>query len=442
VLVVELLNGQDFAFTTLASQPWRLHFAATADSAGALGNAHQALNLAGSGAGYSVPCRPLDASILKNVAAPSTQGSLVPTVAPPAGTATSWDPLSGLTGVTNPNSGDGVGNHAIVYDANVHAANAANNSTLDARYTAAINSMLAVQAPASLIDIVVSARKSQVIRNTIKSHCLTATAQGLTRRGVISPSLSLQTTQGAIAAADPGVGANRTERLDYSWPGVTTSISQAAGFAIAGADGSTVTSGILDTTGDSWLASIESNVPSEVNPGIVAPPVPAVLAPVLGYARGTPVLGINDYIALKAAGIAGLFNDPDTGWQIESGVTTSLNANEVDIPRARMADFIEDSIAVAMAPFKDLNQTPSLIETEFGEIVGFLEGLKSTNNPPASRIADYDVDPVNGNSADLVAQGITVFITSVRLYQAQKNLVLQSNIGMGVVITQVINGGQ
>jgi hypothetical protein len=434
-LVVEKLNGATFDWVSGTAQPWRLHVAAAADSSGTA-NLHLALVQTG-GAGYLIPMRPLDASI-------AIDAAITPTVPSAAGTASSWNPTSGLTGRTNHITGDSGGNHSIIYDAAITGPNVAASAALDARYVAAISAMRQVQPPASLIDIVVSARKSSTIRNTISSHCQTATAQGLTRRGVNSPALSVQTTQAAIANTDPGVGVNRTERLDYSWPGCVVYIPQAVGFPLNGADGSTVLDGTLDTTFDTWLASIESNVPPENNPGQVAPPVPQVLAPVLGYQRATPQLQlqVEDYIALKAAGVAALFMDPDTGPQIESGVTTSLNAAELTIQRARMADFIEDSIAVAMKPFSKLNQTTQLIDTELGEINGFLNDLQSPNNPSAQRIVGFFVDPVNGQTASLTAQGITVFLISVQLLHSQDNLVLQTNIGFGVVQTTVVSGQQ
>jgi hypothetical protein len=422
------MDGSNFAFTTLGSQPWRLHVAASADSSGAVLNQHLSL-VQTSGAGYTVAVRPLDASI-------AVDAALSPTIAPPSNSASAWDPLSGLVGRSNHNDGDSGGSHSVVYDANIHQINRAGTAQIDARYQAAIAAMLQVQAPASHIDIVLSARKRPTIRSTIKTHCLVATSQGLTRRGIVSPGFNeVSSTAGAIAASDPGVGGMRNERIDYSWPGAITSIPQAVGFNIAGADGSVVTDGTIDTTGDGWLAAIESNLPPENNPGQIAPPVDEVLSPILGYARGTPLLGIQDYTAMKAAGVAGLFNDPDVGWQIESGITTSLIAAEVPIARARMADFIEDSINVALKPYTKLNQTTLLVETEFSLIVGFLESLKSPNNPAAQRIIDYSVFTDLTNEAS----GVTQFNINVQLLNSQNNLVLQTNIGMGVVITKAVS---
>jgi len=441
-LAVEKLDGTNFDWATPSETnvPYRLHVAAAGDSSGAVGNNHLYL-VQTTGVGYGVACRPLDASIAVDTA-------LTPSVAPPTPTATGWDPLSGLTGRTNHNDGSGASTlgDAIIYDANIHAPNTQDTSALDARYEFAIAACLEISGPASTINIIWAARKSTVIANTLKSHELTANAQGLTRRAIISPALKQGTnpvtsTQSAIAVAYPGVGANRDYSMDYSWPGAMTSIPQCSGFSLQGADGNAVTSGILDTTGDGWLAAVESNIPPENNPGQAAPPVPQVLAPILGLARDAPQLQMADYIAMKAAGICGLIIDAVLGPQFQSGVTTSLIPGQQDIAGARMSGYIEDSIANAMRPFKDSNQTIELIELELGEMVAFLEGLKSSNNPAAQRIVDYSIDPTSGNTQQLTALGITVFIIQVQLLQAQKNLVLQTQIGAGVVVVQPVSGG-
>jgi hypothetical protein len=438
-LTVELLAATNFDWSTgtTASMPWRLHVAAAGDSAGVFGN-HLAL-VQTTGAGYQVAMRPLDASI-------AIDAALTPSVVPAAGTATSWNPLSGLTARSNHVDGSGAStlSISIIYDANIHAPNTADTAALDARYSTAIAACLQPTGAPSTIDMIWAARKSSAIASALYQHELTANSQGLSRRALIAPSMPQGTnpvasTQSAIAATYPGVGGQRDYNLDYSWPYCQTSIPQAVGFSLAGADGSIVTNGILDTTSEGWLAAVESNIPPENNPGQAAPPVPQILSPIVGLGRGVPVLQMSDYIALKAAGICGMIIDPVTGPQFQSGVTTSLITGQQDIAGSRMSDFIEDSIAAAMKPFINLNQTTELIELELGEIVGFLENLKSTNNPAAQRIVDYSVDPTSGNTQALTALGITVFIIQVQLLQAQKNLVLQTEIGAGVVVTQAIS---
>ena len=85
-LTLEQLDGSSWAIQTAASLPWRLHNAATADTAAG----GQALNpgaLYSATSGYTVPARPLDATI--------AAGTIMQQSTPPAvPTATSWNPLS------------------------------------------------------------------------------------------------------------------------------------------------------------------------------------------------------------------------------------------------------------------------------------------------------------------------------------------------------------
>ncbi len=412
-LVYEKHDGSAFVATASSSAlAWRLHIGETFDTG--------PNNAFAEAAGYQVLARPLSATI-------AAAQPLAPKVAPPAGTATTWDPQSGLAGETNPTL-------PITYDALVHAANPANNATLDARYQAALAACLDDSDPANTVQIVIPARKSSTIRNALKQHVVTASARDLTRRGIISPEINTNTLSTILGSADPGVGANRSERIDYSWPGARVSIPEAVGFSIATSDGKFTTDGILDVGGDGWLASIESNLPPERNPGQGAEPVPTVTSPILGFARGTPKLDITSYTALRAAGVAGLRLDRSIGaYIIQSGVTTSLNSGEKNINRRRMADYVQDSLARGLAQFSKLPLTKSLKDSAVSECVAFLNGLLSPNNPAAQRIDGYTVDDVSGNTPALAQQNIFVIIVAVAMTPTADDFVLQTNIGNGVV---------
>ncbi len=413
-LVYEKHDGSAFAAAASSSTlAWRLHVGNTADTG--------PLNAFAEAAGYNVLARPLNATIAAGTA-------LAPSVIPPAGTATFWAPNSGLNGYTHPTI-------AITYDANLHAPNVANNAVMDSRYEAAIDALLDNTDPADEINMVESARKSLIIRNKIRQHVDVASARDLTRRGQIAPELSVQNLVTVIGNADPGVGANRDERIDYSWPGVQTQIPEAVGFKIACSDGTTTTDGVLDVTSDGWLSSVESNIAPELNPGQAAPPVPTVMAPILGYARGTPKLDITSYTAMRAAGICGPRLDRTVGWIFQSGVTTSLVSGEQNINRRRMADYIQDSIARSVVSFSKLPLTNSLKDSMTSEIVAFLNGLLSPNNPAAQRIAGYTVDDVSGNTPALTAANIFVVIVSVQLIATADDIVIQTNISNDAVVS-------
>src|SRR5262249_30092133 len=113
-----------------------------------------------------------------------------------------------------------------------------------------------------------------------------------------------------------------------------------------------------------------------------------------------------------------------------------LLSGQKNINRRRMADFIEDSLAQALVQFAKLPMTTQLRDGAESETNAFLEQLLSPNNPAAQRIDDFKVDPVSGNTPELEALGIFVLVVSVRTLPTADFIVLQAQIGEGVVITR------
>lgn len=422
-LTIERQDGSNFTvgnWVASAALAWRLHPGATADSG--------PFNRLSEPAGYLVPARPLDATI----AAATT---LTPSVVPPAATASSWDPLSGLEAITDPATG-------LVFTAAIQGPNAVSAAGIDALYVAAFDSLLGEASPQRDVNIVWAARKSANIRTKIKSHVLLASSVGVGRSGVISPDLSVQSIAAAISDSDPGVGANRDERVDYSWPGVTTFIPEAVNFQLKCADGFLTgqdknhPAGTLDVTADGWLVSLLSQLAPERDPGQAAPPTPLALALISGLQRGAPNLMMTDYTILKQKGICAIRIDRSVGPVFQSGVTTSLTSGQTDINRRRFADFVEDSIAEAFGPLAKLPMSQDWKDTLVSEDDAFCNELLSPDNPKAQRIDAYQIDDVNGNTPDLEEKGIFVVITKVRMTPIGKFIVIQAEIGNGVVITK------
>lgn len=416
-LTVQKLDGANFDWTTGASLPYRVHPQTDGDTGGEGGVSAQLSDVVG----YKLPARPIDATI-------AAATSLAPTVVPPAATATSWDSLSGLTLRSHHTAG-------FVYDANVQAPNAANHASIDALYVTAIDGLAQDISPAREVNIVYGARTSTAIRSKWKSHVLVVSETGLGRVACISPNLQTVSTTAAAADADPGVGANRSERVEYAWPGAQTFVPEAAGISIATADTLTTESGILDVPCDGFLAAVLSNLPPERNPGQSAPPVGTVLSPILGLQRGLGNLGVGDYQVLRAAGIVGIRIDQNVGPVFQSGVTTSLTSGQKNINRRRMADFIQDSVSARLVQLSKLPLTQALKDTITSEVDAFLNQLLSPSNPAAQRIVSYSVDDVSGNTPALEAQGIFVVIGKVRTLATADFIVFQTEIGEGVVTT-------
>jgi hypothetical protein len=432
-ITVEALNGANFPFAGAANVPWRLHFASDADSAPVL--VPGASTPGGYGAadvgGYTIPSRPLTNATGGNTSGAWAAGTqLTPREVPPATTGSSWDVLSGLGGRLMPGGGGG-----IQFTAAVQGINAPASAGIDALYATAIDALLADADPARSVNILVAARKSAVIRSKLKSHVETASSQGIGRSAVLSPDLGTVLLTTVLGDTDPGVGANRSERVDYAWPGVKMFVPEAVNFRLKTADVNTTIDGILDDSTDFWLASVMSNLPPERNPGQAGPPVPEVMAPVLGMQRGLApsALGIGEYIQLRDKGVVAVRFDRTAGPIFQSGVTTSLISGQKNINRRRMADFIEDSLAERLVQFSKLPLTAALKDQMVGETVAFLNELLSPNNPPAQRIVDFQVDDKSGNTKELEAKGIFVLIVRVRTLATADFIVLQAEIGEGVL---------
>lgn len=418
-LTLERQDGSAFSSSnsfSASGQPWRLHPASDADTG---------VGINANAAAFTVPARPTVASIAAATA-------LTPVVAPPLPTYNSWNPLSGLGMVTDPTTG-------LVYTAAVQAPNAVSSASLDALYLNALTIMQSQNLPEASVNILWAARKSANIRSGLRSSVDNESAIGVGRIAVVSPDLtSVVTTSQAVATNDPGVGANRDERLIYSWPAVQTFVPEAVNVNIKGADGNTYQNGIIDIPADGWLVAVMSNLNPELNPGQAGPPVPSVLAPITGLARNAPTLGINDYIAMRQNGICGIRIDRTVGPVFQSGITTSLVPGQTTIQRRRMADFIEDSISVATAPLAKLPLTLLFQDNLVSSIDSFLNNLQSPNNPALQRINAYYVDDKSGNTAALLAQGVFVVIVGVQTTPTADFIVYQFNIGNGVVIPQQI----
>lgn len=421
-LTVEKQDGSSFTWTTGTLLPYRLHVANTADSGGATQLSEVA--------GYITPARPLT----NGSGSSATDGSIAastllnPALVPPTPDATSWDPLSGLKMRIMPGG-------ALVYTAAVQQPNAPTAAGLDALYDGTTDSLLGEELPQREVNIVYSARTSTAIRNKLKSHVLVASSVGVGRRAILSPPLDTLTKATVVGDSSPGVGATRHERVDYCWPGAVTFVPEAVGFTIATADGKTTTDGVLDVQGDGWLAAVESNLPPERNPGQAGPPVPDIMAPILGLQRGVSGLNISDYTNFRSKGIVALRIDRTVGPIFQSGVTSSLISGEKNINRRRMADFIEDSCAQRLVQFAKLPLTNQLKDGAAGEVNAFMNELLSPNNPAAQRISAFEIDTKSGNTRTLTAKNIFVIIARVQTVPTADFIVLQAEIGEGVQIT-------
>jgi len=317
-------------------------------------------------------------------------------------------------------------------------ANAMTESQLDAAYAAAIATTTDVNSVARVANIIVSARQSNTVRSQLRANALYASANGCYgRMACVSPPLNTSPQVALSQVAAPGVGATSDQRVIYCYVGNNTFVPLIGQVGLAGGVGFTAT-GNVDVHSDTLMASILSQLNPEENPGQLT----TFTANVNGIETGANVQGfdINDYIAFKAAGIAAL--RMDNGVAIFQSGVTSVNPQVFPqltrISRRRMADFIQDSIAIAAKAFGKKLSVQARRKALKGEIRSFLAGLLSKNNPGSQRIGGYTVDDSDGNTDVTLSEGMYRITVNVKTLASLDSIVVQTTIGEDVDVTEVL----
>jgi hypothetical protein len=314
---------------------------------------------------------------------------------------------------------------------------ALSESAIDASYTVAIDSTLNSASVAAETNIIWSARQSNAVRTKLRQNANDAAASGLYGRiAVIRPPLKTTKAQARSGAAQPGVGAYRDQRVVYVYPGVQTFIPAIATIGTAGGAGFTA-DGIIDIGADGFLASVCSQLPPEENPGQLT----TFTGGAIGIEAGNPDvqnLTLTDYKNFRASGICA--PRMDLGSMIfQSGVTSvdpAVYPSLRNINRRRMADFIQDSLGIALKAFGKQLATRTRRALITGQIKSFMDGLLSPNNSAAQRIEGYTIDSVSGNTAETLALGIFRIILNVRTIASLDAIVLQTTVGESVDVSQ------
>jgi|GEM_PF-2004347 len=314
---------------------------------------------------------------------------------------------------------------------------ALSESAIDAAYVAAIDSTLNSASVAAETNVIWSARQSNAVRSKLRTNAVDASASGLFGRiAVIRPPLKTTKAQARSGSAQPGVGAYREQRVVYVYPGVQTFVPAIATIGTAGGAGFTA-DGIIDIGADGFLASVCSQLPPEENPGQLT----TFTGGAIGLEAGNPDvqnLTLVDYKNFRASGICA--PRMDLGSMIfQSGVTSvdpAVYASLRNINRRRMADFIQDSLAIALKSFGKQLSSRTRRALITGQIKAFMDGLLSPSNSAAQRIEAYSVDSVSGNTAETLALGIFRIILNVRTIASLDAIVLQTTVGESVDVTQ------
>lgn len=184
----------------------------------------------------------------------------------------------------------------------------------------------------------------------------------------------------------------------------------------------------ISTCPESWMASILSQ--TEVDKHVIDNDNKSLLVGIknlysVAYSRA-------DYVALRAAGISALYRDADGSFSFRSGRTTSLTPGKEEIARRRMADYLILSIADGLKSFVGEKNTESNRRAMIAKVSTFLEDLLVQE----SIVEDYQQPTFIETDAQR-ANGTAKLLVRVRLLSHILSLVIDSEIGTGVTITEL-----
>lgn len=303
----------------------------------------------------------------------------------------------------------------------------------DTLYETALNATLGVDPsknPSRDADFSVSARRTDTVVRAGRQNAIDATEQGLRNRKFITRA-PLGFSQ---AQAITDVALFRSDRVFYGYPGIKMRIPEIALRGTAGGQGFTA-NGIITVGFDNPITTLCARLNPEQNPGESG-------TQLIEYVTDIEDIGVQlteqSYIAFKAAGIMAPFRDPDTSWEIYSGITSSLTSGRTTAARRKMADFLQDSYKSLVKPFqKKLNRQRER-DAAADAIQSFHDSLLPENQPDLQRIVAAKVDRDSGNTPDRLALGIYVILTVVRTLSSLDAIVIRTEIGENAIVTSEI----
>lgn len=308
---------------------------------------------------------------------------------------------------------------------------------IDAQYAAALAATVDINKVAKQTNIIWAARQSNQVRRALKSNALLASSSGcFGRMAIIRTPLGVTKATAQSNAAEPGVGAYRDQRVVFCWPQASTFVPLIARRGVNGGAGFTA-SGNVDVGADGFAASIMSQLPPEENPGQLTPFAGGVNG--LESSPNAQGLQMQDYINFKAAGMMALRID-DGAAIFQSGVTSvdpNVYPQLTRISRRRMADFMQDSMALRAKGFGKKLSTNVRRKALESEIRAFMEQLLGRANPASQRIAGYTVSTKN-NTPDGLGQGLYRIVVSVRTLASLDSIVLETTVGEQVAVNEIL----
>lgn len=225
----------------------------------------------------------------------------------------------------------------------------------------------------------------------------------------------------ATAIADVVNYRDSDGRIIYAWPYIQTTID-----------------GVLEYTPPaSWVASVFSQT---------SPHIALSYTGNVGFLAGIVDLKYkesrNGYISLNEAGIMAFERDNDIGFLIKNAVVTQIiNSQKREVLRRRMADFLTDSIALFLKNYQNQVNSSEKRDEVKAAILDFDTRLIRDGILPGAQDvkegAPLLVDTESLNTDSVIEQGQFRILYKRRIFSSMRYIVLQAEIGTGVVVTEV-----
>lgn len=305
------------------------------------------------------------------------------------------------------------------------------DAQIDTRYSTALAKTVGQKG--KQINVSFSARQSNAVRAALRQNAIDASANGCFGRvALIRPPLGT-TRAVARGSAQPGVGAYRSDRVVYCFPGVQKLIPEIAAIGTAGGTGFT-DDGILNVGFDMAVATLCSNLNPEENIGQETEFIGFVLGIESGNADVAD-LTLDDYAAFKAAGICA--PRIDEGVTAQSGVTSvdpALFPALAPLNRRRFSDFYQDSVARFAGPFVKKLATATLRAILVARFNSFIVSLGERIEQSQSQC--FGDAKIAGNTPESLARNVFRTKHFVRMTPTMDVIVIDTLIGNDVTIEE------
>lgn len=283
--------------------------------------------------------------------------------------------------------------------------------------------------PANVVreaNFIICARSSATVKQRIKANAIAASAAGFFgRKAIIRGSIGWTQSQ-----AITDVALNRSERVFYTYPGLTPTIPEISILGAAVGGPGFTDSGVITVGADGALGTIDCLLAPEEDPGQAT----GLIDQFTDVEPQSPPFTIDSYKAFKAAGICAPRLDQRDGLLFQSGVTTSLIASLTDQNRMKMSDYIGDSLAIAFGPYSKTLATIARrdgVESAGTQFLSGLQGSSAPGNTSLQRIDSFIFKEIS--TVAQAALGIFLWAVSVKTLQSFKALGFVLTVGPGVI---------